>query len=500
MNSLPDTRLPASNLLTSPERQRRDGTSHPVAGAPGLCDHLLRRGDMSPGWRFGLVLTVMLPAAFGCHSSSAESPVSSAEAERLVKVAIVYPERTVLHREVAEPGTIEAFEQTQVFAKIAGYVKEGWKDIGATLRKGEALAELSAPELVDELQQKEALIEQAVVAIAQAREAVTIAEKAYHSSVAQVEMAEANRQMLHARHERARLQHERLQRVGTSVLDQENVEEARLGHETARAGLTEAEAKIKASQATRDENKARWSKVEADLRAAEVNRKVAEKNRDCVKDQVAYLRLTAPYDCLVTQRNVNTGDFVQTGTANKDRPLYTVRRTDLMRVVVQVPEIEAGWVEKGAVAALRVPALRGQTFTGRVARVSWSLDPTMRTLRAEVDLANTTGQLRPGLYAYATLSTDTPDVRTLPRSAVRTEGEVTRGYETHCYQVVDGKARHLRIETGSEGGGRVEVLKKQVPPAEPGKPPQWVDFTGEERIVKDQAAGLKDGQAVTIEP
>ena len=162
-----------------------------------------------------------------------------------------------------------------------------------------------------------------------------------------------------------------------------------------------------------------------------------------------------------------------------------------MRIFVQVPESDVPWVQKGAAARIGVQALPGRTFTGPVSRISWSLDPTTRTLRAEIDLPNADGQLRPGMYAYATLSADLSGLLTLPRSAVVTEGDVLRGYKSHCYLVEDGKIQRLPIELGASDSERVAVLRKQSRPGG-----QWEPFTGKEKIVRGELSGLKDGQAV----
>lgn len=445
------------------------------------------------GCLHALCLAFAVVLLVGCRAPSEQPPAAAEEDNASPTVAVVYPERTAIHREVSEPGMIEAFEETSVFAKIAGYVNEGWKDRGDTLRKGQTLATLWVPELVDELKQREVLIEQAEVAITQARELVTVAEKTYNSAVAQIEVAEANRLMQLARQKRTHSQYLRLERAGSGVLDKDSVEEAQLGYETAKAGVSEAEAKIKAAQAMRDEAKAKWNKAVADLRAAEVNRKVAEKNRDYVKNRVGYMHLLAPYDCIVYQRNVNTGDFVQAATNGAGKPLYVVHRMDKMRIFVHVPETEAAWVQKGTEARLRVQALLGRTFTGRVERISWSLDPTTRTLRAEIDLPNPDGRLRPGMYAYAALSSDLPNLLTLPRAVVVTEGDMTRGYLSYCYQVVDGKAHRLPIELGAGDSQRVEVLRKQTRSGGP-----WEPFSGDEAIVRRELSVLKDGQAVQL--
>ncbi|HTU16486.1 MAG TPA: efflux RND transporter periplasmic adaptor subunit [Gemmataceae bacterium] len=437
----------------------------------------------------------LLPLVFllGCGPSPYASPHTSEE-KSLPSLRVVSPERTAIHCEVSQPGTIEAFEETRMFAKVSGYVRKWYVDIGHRVRTGQVLADLWVPELEEELKQKEALVEQAEAQLAQAREAEKAAEAAHKSAAAQVEVAEANRQILLARQKRTQMQYQRLQRVGANVLDREQVEEAQLGYETAKAGVLESEARIKAAEALREETKARWSKAVSDVHAAEAARTVAEKNRDYVKAQVGYMHLTAPYNGMVTHRAVNTGDFVQTAEAGKDQPLYVVRRTDLLRMFVQVPESDVYWVQKGTAARIRVPALRGQTLTGAVARTSWSADPETRTLRAEIDMPNTEGRLRPGMYVSATLSTELPDVLSLPRSAVATEGEVTRGYQSYCYQVEDGKAHRLRIELGAGDSERVEVLKKQTRRGGP-----WVPVTGSEQIVGGNLSEVHDGQAVTIQ-
>lgn len=447
-----------------------------------------------PCLRCGLAMLAALSMISGCRRAPADSASSDAQAANApLRVEVIYPKRTDLRREVSQPGAIEAFEETPMFAKIAGYVKEGWKDIGARLRKGEILAELQVPELEDELRQKEALIEQAQAAIAQAREAVTAAEKQYYSAAAQVEAAQAKRLMLLAREKRTRQQYERLQRVGGRVLDREQIEEAQLGHETAKAGVVEAESQIKAAQAVRDEDKAKWNKTRADLRVAQAQHKVAEKNRDYVKDLLGYTRLTAPYDCIVVHRAINTGDFVRSATAGEGKPLYLVHRTDRMRVVVEVPEKDAAWVREGTAARLRIQVLPGREIVDRVARISSSLDRTTRTLRAEIDLSNSDGRLRPGMYVHASLSAEIPNVVTLPRSLLKTEGDVTSGYQTYCYQVVDGQARRLFLDIGSSDGERVEVLRKRMRTNDP-----WQPIRCTEAIVRGDLSQMRDGRAVQI--
>ncbi len=434
-------------------------------------------------------------SASGCSRvPMGAAPAAVPDTPAAVAVTVISPQYAVLHREVSQPGAIEAFEETPIFAKVAGYVKEGWKDIGAVLHKGEILAELWVPEREVELRQREALVRQAQSAIEQAQRAAEAAEAAFHSAEAKVAAAEAQRLAAQARYHRMKSQYDRLARM-EQVIHKENIEEAQLGFETARASLAEAEAAVKYALAFRVESKAHWSKAQADLAVAQDHLDVARQERDYARTMLDYARLLAPYDCVVTQRHINTGDFVQTAAVGKDKPLFVVQRTDLMRIFIQVPENAVPWVQRGAEAQVRVQVLPGQTFTGQVSRTSWSVDPATRTLRAEIDLPNKDGPLRPGMYAYVTLRADVPGRLTLPRSAVATEGDVTRGYQSYCYQVEDGKARRLPIELAAGDSARVEVLKKQPRPGGP-----WESFTGTEQIVESNLSEVHDGQTVIIRP
>jgi RND family efflux transporter MFP subunit len=374
-------------------------------------------------------------------------------------VAVVKPERTTLRRTVRQPGSIRAFEQTLIFSKLAGYVRKWHVDIGDPVRKDDVLAELRVPEMEVEVKQKAALVQQAKAQIEQARAAVLTAQ---------------------AQLERSKSQYARLERAGKSgVLDRDSVEETRLGYEASKAAL---------------------EKAKADLKVAEASLLVAQENWDQAKTLLEYARLTAPYDGIVTRRTVSTGDFVQPATGTKAEPLYVVERRDIVRVFVDVPEADAAWVHKGAKARIRVQVLKGQDFTGEVARTSYSLDRTARTLVAEIDLPNPKDQLRPGMYASATIIAERPDVMTLPVSAVLTQGDVTQGYESYCYLVEDGKVRRTPIEIGTRGTDRVEVLRKQAKPAKPGAAGVWENFTGQEVVAQGDLSALADGQAVTVAP
>ncbi len=396
----------------------------------------------------------LLGMTAGCdrHSPAAtgtEQPPASAAG---TVVRLVKPERQTIRHPIEQPGfNIEAFQETPLYAKITGYVASWKADIGDRVSKDQLLAAIGVPEMGVDLKQKEAAVRQATAQVAQAQAAVKNAQ---------------------AQLERSRLQYERLARLGSQgTLDREQVEEARLGYQAAQAGL---------------------EKARADVSVAEGQLDVARANRDYSETMLQYTQVKAPYDGVVTQRRVNTGDFVQpAGTGTRGQPLFVVSQIDPVRVFVNVPGADAPWIKDGDPVSLRLQGAGGKLFQGKITRNARSLDPRARTLRTEIDLPNPDRKLLPGMYVQATITVSHPNAWTLPTEAVATEGD-----QTFCYRVEDGKAVRTPLQTGLRGGGRVEVLKKQVEVPAPGEGGRWEDITGTEDIVAGDVASVSDGQPV----
>jgi RND family efflux transporter MFP subunit len=392
----------------------------------------------------GLGLGCSRPSTAGTKADKPQSPAAEAPGR------IIRPERKTVVYRIEQPGyNIEAFQETALFARITGYIGKWNVDIGDRAGKSDVLAELHVPEMQADVKQKEAGVRQATAQAEQARASVLNAR---------------------AQLERSKSQYERLSKAEKSgVLDRDAVEEIRLGYESAKAGLEKAEADVTAAQAN----------VEAARAALEHARTMLE-----------YAQIRAPYDGVITQRNVNTGDFVMpAATGARSQPLFVISQLDPVRVFVNVPGADAPWVRDGDAVALRLQGAGGEVFHGKVTRNARSLNPQSRTLRTEIDLPNAQRKLLPGMYVQATITVEHPNVWTLPASAIVTEGE-----QTYCYRVEDGKAVRLALQLGLKGGGLVEVLKKQVRSSSGGDEGRWEGLTGEEDIV---ASGTTVSEEVT---
>ncbi len=401
----------------------------------------------------------LLGLAAGCNGPAApekaDKPPTSAPAAPTVTV--VRPTKATVRHPIEQPGfNVEAFEETPLYPKIAGYLRvpkgrKWFADLGDNVRKGEVLAELYVPEMVVDVRRKEAAVKQAAAQIQQARAAVKTAQ---------------------AQLDRTRSQYERFARIGRQgIVDRENIDETRYTYQAAQAGL---------------------EKANADVVAAEAQLAAAEADRDYAQTMLAYRAIRAPFDGVITRRKVNTEDLVQM-TGIRGQPLFVVVRTDPVRVFVNVPAADAVLVRDKDPVTLRLQGAGGEVLHGHVTRNARSLDPLARTLRTEIDLPNPDGKLLPGMYVQASFIVEHPGVWTLPAGAVRTEGD-----QTFCFLVEKGQAVRTPLQVGLSGGGRVEVRKKQTRAARAGTDGRWEDFTGKERVVADGAGALTDGQVVAV--
>lgn len=314
-----------------------------------------------------------------------------------------------------QPARLEPYERTPLFAKVQGFVLKtrqasgdgsnpkqvALADIGDEVAEGEVLAEIDIPEMLEELKQKEALTEQAAAELLQATAAVTVAEKTMQAAKARIAESQAGVVRARGEHERWKAEHERFRDLAekgsvTGKLVDETLNQLR----SAEAGRDETQAHVLAVEADLAEAEAKVAKAKTDEAVARVRVKVAETEVRRLEALLGYARIRSPYAGIISQRNIDTGHFVQPGTGSQP-PLFVVERINTLRVAVDVPEREAVRVHKGNSAWIQVPALGNEEFRGTVSRTSWVLDPASRTLRIEIDLPNPQRRLRPGMYAKA---------------------------------------------------------------------------------------------------
>src|SRR5262249_8221410 len=206
--------------------------------------------------------------------------------------------------------------------------------------------------------------------------------------------------------------------------------------QAAEAAADEVRAKIKSAEAALAQARSELEKSRADVAAAAATIEVARSGVRHAEAMFGYARIEAPFDGVITRRNVDTRHLTRPGS--DAQPLFVTARTDILTILLDIPETYSTDVSPGNRALIKLQAMKGRTVEGKVTRTSWALDPKTRTIHTEIDIPNPGGKLRPGLYAYATVIVEEhPDVLTVPATAIVSEKEKERSY---CVALSDGKA------------------------------------------------------------
>ncbi|MFT4571391.1 MAG: RND family efflux transporter MFP subunit [Hyphomicrobiaceae bacterium] len=343
----------------------------------------VRRARCGIGYFAALLLATSSIVA--CEGPTDALTARSSEGEALV-VVVTQPERVTARRTTTLPGSLEAWEQAPLFARVTGYVADVAVDIGSKVKSGQPLATITVPEM-----------------------APTLAG------------ARARRDQ-----EQAQLAMARLTRKRT-------------------AGLRSANRNAVSSQ-TVDETAAAEQIEIAQLALAN-----AEVQR--LEALAGFGTLLAPFDGVITKRNLDPGALAREGTTPGAMAVLEIARVDKLRLIFDVPEKMLAAATTGNEIAIRFDALPGRTIAGQVARSSGTLDPSTRSLRAQVDVDNSAQELTPGMYASVTLSMAATPGWTLPSRAVRGEGD-----RRYVLVVSDGVCRRADVTVADDDGRQATVV------------------------------------------
>ena len=413
------------------------------------------------------------------------------------KVSVVKPQMQVVRRIVEQPGTVQPFEETVLVAKFPAYVKsiavdpakaerpeyDRLIDIGSHVSAGQLLAELAVPEWDEEFKQKQALVRQAEAGVTQSQKALVASNAGVTAAGAKVAETQAGLTRAQALSDRWQSESARVSRlVSGGVIDSQSQDETQNQLKAARAGRAEAEAVVASAEAAVSKAEADRDKAASDVVAAEAMLDVAKANVRRIEALRGYTRITAPYDGIVTRRAANIGDYV---SADGKRGLFAVARLDPVRVVIAVPEAEAGFVVVGQEVRVTLQAVAGPPVVGKVARSSWSLEPGSRTLRTEVDLPNPGSLVRPGMYVTARLVAELPAAWSLPVAAL---GKI--GDDSFAYLVENGKAVRVVVEPLIGDVAVTQIRRFQRLGVT-----EWSPITGTESFTTP-ASAVTDGQAI----
>ncbi len=346
-------------------------------------------------WWAGVTLLIMaiVLATAACPRGKA-GMADAPEGSPVVGVAVQKVERAALSQGLRIAAEFRPFQEIDVHAKVAGYVKKIYVDVGDRVRAGQPLAILEVPEL-------EAELDQAAAAVRQSEREIERAQN-------ELKRAEADYSVAH-------LAYARLKGVSASrpnLVAQQEVDDAQ-GKDQA------AEAQSAAAKSA--------------LAGAREHLQNATANRQRVQSLLDYSKITAPFDGIVTSRYADTGAMLASGTSSEKQalPLVRLSQNGLLRLEIPVPETNVPAVRLGKKVSVEVPALQ-KIFQGIVARFAGKVDSSTRTMMTEVDVANPGFRIVPGMYAYVSFPIEEKrNALAVPILAISRQGDAASAYRVN---------------------------------------------------------------------
>jgi RND family efflux transporter MFP subunit len=333
---------PPRPLLPAPDRETPEPRTSEPPGRGGFGGRLL-----------GLGMLLLFIAALGLgvwrhyqqHRQVMDTAEQQADFVPTVRVQEVTQRLGTVH--VTLPATTLGFQAANIFARASGYVAKRYVDIGDHVKAGQLLAEITAPEIEDQIAQYQNSLQQA------------------HETTGQNQAQQSLAGVTWGR---------------DSVL-------VKQGWVTQQQGDTDRYSLQAEQHATQ---------------AAHFNAASMQAQLSYFNQQKFYQQVAAPFDGVITQRNIDVGSLI-TADAAGGTSMFSLQQSDVIRVWVYVPQNDAFGVKPGVEAIVRVPAMPNLTFQGKVTRIADALQPGTRTLLTEVDVPNPDGALQPGVYCTVEL-------------------------------------------------------------------------------------------------
>lgn len=389
------------------------------------------------------VLAVIAAALLG-NACSRSTPVEAraSKAPDAATVAVAKATLEDLSRGMVLTAEFKPYQEVDIMAKVAGYVKSIPVDVGDRVKEGQLLATLEIPEMADDRARAQAALDRSQAEVTRAQDQVQQAESA---------------------HEIAHLSYSRLAQVSKQkpgLVAQQEVDDAHSKDLVSEAQISGARSNLAAAQEQVHVNNAELQKI---------------------KTLFDYTRVTAPFAGVITKRYADTGSMIQAGTASSIQamPLVRLSENSLLRLILPVPESAVPTVHIGQQVDVRVKTLN-RSFSGRVTRFDEKVSLATRTMDTEVDVPNSSLLLIPGMYAEVNLTlASRAHVVAVPIPAIDVGSDETSG---QVYVVTPANQVEIRkVKLGLQTAAEVEILG---------------GVEAGEMVVIGNRAGLQSGQTV----
>jgi len=363
----------------------------------------------------GVIICLIIGSIFA-YRVRAKGPSANGTGESRALAAVAIVKRDSVSNTFSVAGEFVPYQEVELHAKVAGYIKKISVDIGDQVKAGQVLAVLEVPELNAQVVGADAGVQHSKQEIQRLRSEVVRAN-ATHASV-------------HAAAERL----QQVFKTQPGLIAQQELDDAVARDQS-------AEAQVEAAKSA--------------LAAADEGLAGSQATQTQVKAMQEYSRIVAPFDGVVTWRYADTGSLIQAGTSNNNSlPVVKVAEVSTLRLRLPVPESIASHVRIGTDADIRVQAT-GEHIKGKVARLTDSFDRQTRTMQVEVDVPNRAKKLSPGMYADVSLLLDNRQgAITVPVQALNHDNDKTTVFLVNQ----DNRVELREIRTGLEQPDRIEVL------------------------------------------
>jgi RND family efflux transporter MFP subunit len=350
------------------------------------------------------LLVIVGGACVSCHTEGGGPQSPASPDNGTVSLPVVDAVRVVsqkLQITLRLPGELQPYEVVAIYPKVSGFVKWIGVDRGSHVKGGEVIARLQAPELVAQRAQAQAQLQSSESQLLAAQAKLAADESTYQ----------------------------------------------KLKAAAATPGVVAGNDLIVAEKAAQADA--------AQMKAAQDNVDAAKQALQSVAEIAGYLEVAAPFDGVVTERNVHPGALVGPAAGpGASVPMVRIETLSRLRLVVPVPENYAAGIPEGAKVNFTVPAFPGQTFAGTVARISHAVDMKTRTMPVELDVNDPSGRLDPGTFSEVLWPVERPNPTLfVPSSAVATTLE-----RVFVVRLREGKADWVDVKTGATSGALIEVF------------------------------------------
>lgn len=410
--------MDSPTLQKPPYRSRREESPAPVVPVPpgphgneGFHEDELPNVENLPRPKrsllvlIGVVLAIVLAGAFAygllpkLHTTADLNAEAQARADALPTVSVQLPTKSATASKLELPGNVQALQETDIYARTTGYLKQWLVDYGARVNKDQLLGVIDSPEIDEQLRQARGMLA---------------------SDEANVSKGELDLQLTDVTQKR----YEAL--INTQGVTPQELDTYHANYAKARTALAMARAS-----------------VVADL--ANVKR---------LEDMQSFERITAPFAGTITARNYDVGALITANGTSAVQPIFKIQETDVLRAWVSVPQSYSTMMKPGLHAKLTVREYPHETFVGAVAHTAGALDPSTRTLLTEVRVPNPDGRLLAGMFAQVTFEITNP----APPLMIPVGALITNAGDNQVAVVGSDDICHYKnVELGRDYGITVEV-------------------------------------------